>query len=137
MEVSHSPLSYINVFSFIIRPSLMGCIMVQLRPSVCLSGPCRLNYQLQDLTSCYMISMMRGRSLLFLKVGGQWSRLYYHIVGKRCRQGTAVSSRIIQIGTIDHHDERKMPIIFQGQRSGLYCHIGGKCGRIHCRLYID
>ena len=36
---------------------------------------------------------------------------------KRCRQGTAVSSRIIKIGTIDHHDKRKMPIIFQGQRS--------------------
>ena len=115
MEVSHSPLSYINVFSFIIRPSLMGCIMVQLRPSVCLSGPCRLNCQLQDLKLGTFDQHDERKNPIVLK--GQRSRLYYYIVGKCCRLGTAVSSRIIKIGTIDHHDKRKMPIIFQGQRS--------------------
>ena len=52
--------------------------------SVCLSAPCRPNRSLQDLTTWYI----RGRFLLFFKVGGQRSRLYCHIVGKRCRQDT-------------------------------------------------
>ena len=39
-----------------------------------------------------LISMMRGRCLVFFKVGGLSSRWYCHIVGKcdriRCRQDT-------------------------------------------------
>jgi hypothetical protein len=36
-----------------------------------------------------------------------------------CRQDRdrTVSSRIIQLGILDHHHERKNPIVFQGQRS--------------------
>ena len=46
------------------------------------------------------------------KVGAQRSRSYYHTVGKRCRQYKELTliSRIIQLGTIDHH-KRKMPIV--------------------------
>ena len=67
---------------------------------------------------------------------GQRSRSYCHIVGKRCRQDTewTVNSRIIQLGKIDHHDERKVPIGFffkvGGQRSRPY--IVGKRDRIRC-----
>ena len=46
------------------------------------------------------------------KVGAQRSRSYFHTVGKRCRQYKELTliSRIIQLGTIDHH-KRKMPIV--------------------------
>ena len=32
--------------------------------------------------------------------------------------GQNVSSRILQLGTFDQHDERKMPIVFQGEVLG-------------------
>ena len=61
--------------------------------------------KVQDLKTWY--SMIRGKCLLFFKVGGQRSRSYFHIVGKRCRQITelTISFRIIQLRTIDLHDE--------------------------------
>ena len=42
--------------------------------------------------------------------------------------GRTVSSRILQLGTIDQHDRRKMPIVFQGRwsKGKSYCHIVGK-----------
>ena len=48
---------------------------------------------------------------------------YYGIVSSVCPSvcpglvGKTVSSRILQLSTFDQHDERKMPIVFQGQRS--------------------
>lgn len=49
---------------------------------------------------------------------------YCQIAGKRCRQDTelTLSSRIIQLGIIDHYDEWNMPLIIQGQRSRSYHH---------------
>ena len=105
--------------------------------SVCLFGPC--SRKLQD----HLISIMRGICLLFSKVGGQRSRSYCHIhvVGKRSRHDTewTVTSRIIQLDTIDHHDERKMPIVFQVWRSKVKVILSHsrKRGRIHCRQDPD
>ena len=64
----------------------------------------------------HFISMVRRKCLLFLKVRGLRSRSYWHKVRKRSRRDTdwTVSSRILQLGTIVQHDERKMPIVFQG-----------------------
>ena len=76
--------------------------------------------------------MVTGRCLLFFKVRGQRSRSFCHIVGKRCRRDAewTVSSRSIQHGTIDHHDKRKVPIVYQGQRSRSNYHIVEKwCGQ--------
>ena len=44
----------------------------------------------------------------FCVIQGQRSRSYSHIIGKRWRQDTewTISSRIIQLGTIDDHAER-------------------------------
>ena len=69
----------------------------------------------------HLITQLRGRCPLFFKVGDQRSRSYFHKVGKRCRQDTesTISSRIIQLGKIGHHDERKMFIVFQDRRSKL------------------
>ena len=46
------------------------------------------------------------------------------IAGKRCRQDTdyTESCRILELGTIDHHIKRMMPIVIQGQISR--CAIG-------------
>ena len=76
----------------------------------------------------HLITMMRGRCLLFSKVRGQRSRSFCHTVGKPCRQDTewAIKSKIFQLGTLNHHDKRKIPIVCQGQRSRSYCHIVGK-----------
>ena len=79
--------------------------------------------------------MIRERCLLFFKVRGQSRIVIYILVGKYCRQNTewSVSSRILQLGTIDQHNERKMSVVFQGQRSRSYCHIEEK----HCRQDTD
>ena len=107
-------------------------------PSVC-SGLVAVSSRILQLV--HLINMMRGICLLFSKVGGQSSRLYCHIVGKRSRQNTewTVTSRIIQLDTIDHHDERKMPIVFQVRRSKVKVILSQsrKRGRIHCRKDPD
>jgi hypothetical protein len=56
---------------------------------------------------------------------------------KRCREDRdrTVSSRIIQLGAVDHHYEKKIPIVFQGdgQRSRSYQYFVEK----PCRWYKD
>jgi hypothetical protein len=52
---------------------------------------------------------MRGITLLYVKV----------IVPSRQDRDQIVSFRIIQLDTLDHYDERKNPIVFQGQRSKI------------------
>ena len=58
--------------------------------------------------------MMRGRSRLFFKVGDQRSMLFCH---KRKR--VRIHNEPLVPGSIDH-DDRMMPIVFQGQWSMSY-----------------
>ena len=61
--------------------------------------------------------------LLLFKVGGQRSRSFCHIVGKRgrihSRQETdgTISSRVLKLGTFDQYNEWKMLIVFQDRKS--------------------
>ena len=76
-----------------------------------------MNRKLQD-QQLNTISHHNRRKMLciFFKVGGQRSRSYCHIVGNRnrirCMQDTDLteSSRILQLGTIDHNNKRKMSL---------------------------
>ena len=90
-------------------------------PSVCLSGPCRL----QDLTTWYFWSAWWEEDAYCYsrsEVKGKGCFCHIHVVGKHgrihYRQDTDWTSsfRIIQLGTNgDHHDEMKMPFVFQGR----------------------
>ena len=59
--------------------------------------------------------------------------MYYSIASSVCLSvclglvGPTISPRILKLGTFDQHGEKKIPIIFQGQRSRSYCHKVGKC----------
>ena len=79
--------------------------------SVCLSGHCKPHRQLQDLTARYNWSALWEEDAYSVKIGDQRTRSNCHIVGKRCKQDTewTLSSRIMQLGTIHQHDERKDP----------------------------
>ena len=98
-----------------------------------MSEPSRL-LTLGSYNLVHLISMIKERCLSFFKVRGQRSRSHRHIVGKRCMTQKTLSSRIIQLGTMDHHGKWKMSFSkVGGQRSRLYWHIVGNRGRIHCR----
>ena len=76
----------------------------------------------------HCIHMLYFYHLSFLYARLWWDVLWYSVIcPSLCLSvcpsdcyglvGRTVSSRIIQLGTFDKHDERKMPIVFWGQRS--------------------
>ena len=130
---------YINAFSddasILIRPFLTRRMSVRL--SVCLAGFVGRTISSGSYNLVQLISIMREIWPLVFKAGGQKSRSYCHIVGKRCTQDEekTVTSRIILLNTINHHDNRKFKV--GSHRSKSYCHMVGKRGSIHCMQDTD
>ena len=78
-------LKKIHFYTFVFDGTFCG-ISLAVCLSICLSWPCKakpLGARSKNLD--HMISMVRGRCLLFFKFRGQRSRSYCHKVGKRCR----------------------------------------------------
>jgi hypothetical protein len=87
---------------------------------------CRLIQQNDDYTRTSKLTDHQTGDLDFIRPS--LDRMYYGIASSvclsvclsgPCRQDRdrTVSSRIIQLGILDYHHERKNPMVFQGQRS--------------------